>query len=690
MDRHVKPRSGVEGEAPAALPLEGATRAPMIDTPLMRQYWAIKKQHRDAILFFRLGDFYEMFFEDAEVASKILEIALTSRDKSADNPVPLCGVPYHSANGYISRLLDRGHKVAICEQVEDPKLAKGIVRREVVRVITPGIRTDEEGLSSKEANPLVSVCRDSKSIGLAWMDVSSGHFEATSFDRPDQALEEVERLRPRELLRPEKAKGANSESWLADDRFEKNGVRSELIPEWVYENADRKLCERFGVASVIGFGIPESGPVGGAAYALLYYVEEANRTLLPHLTPPKPYQTNDFVGMDRATVENLEIFRERNANALGKERSLLGILDETETAGGGRMLRDWLHFPLRDLDRIHRRLEAVGQLAERGDIREELRRLLARTHDVERIVGKIAGRRASPRDCAALRATLTHVVSLRDLVASLDAGSFSGLRERLDPHTALRTLLHQSLADEPPLLLKDGDVIRDGFDAGLDELRALTSGGRDWIAQLEATEKKRTGISSLKVGYNRVFGYYIEVTKTHLQKVPEDYIRKQTLAGAERFVTPDLKEKETQILEAEEKLAQVEAELFDRLCRTISESTRSLQSLGAALAELDVYASFARVATQYDYVHPKVTDRDEIRIKAGRHPVVERFSSDPFVPNDILLSAGERQMLILTGPNMAGKSTIMRQVALITLLAHVGSFVPAEAAEIGLVDQIFT
>jgi DNA mismatch repair protein MutS len=659
------------------------------DTPLMRQYWEIKKQHQDAILLFRLGDFYEMFFGDAEVASKILDIALTSRDKNSENPVPLCGVPHHSVSGYISKLLEEGHKVAICEQVEDPALAKGIVRREVVRVITPGLQTDLEGLPATEANSIVAVWAGAKSVGLASLDVTTGRFTLSDFPGPLAAEDEIWRILPREVVLPEGKPGDFFTPWTVAYSAMRPGARFERVPEWAFENGERKLCERFSVGGLEGFGFPEETESVKAAAALIHYVEKVNRTALPHLQPPAPYSTEGFVHLDRATRENLEIDRVRGEP--GHERSLFGCLNETQTSMGARRLREWLLAPLRDVAAIEGRLDAVEELLGAGETRELLRRELTHVYDLERLIGRIASARADARDLSALAVTLGRTVVLKGHLNEFRCALLAEAKAGLDPHEAIRGDLEKALADNPPFGTKEGGMIRDGYHAGLDELRSLMRGGRSWIADLEKREKERTGISSLKVGYNRVFGYYLEVTNTHLSKVPPDYQRKQTLTNAERYVTPELKEQENRILSAEEKSSRLEFELFEGLRKRISASTRSLQRLAFTLADLDVLCSLARTAARHRYCRPRINGGTALRIAAGRHPVVERFmDGEPFVPNDILLNGEERQMVILTGPNMAGKSTIMRQVGLITLMAQTGSFVPADEAEICVVDRIFT
>jgi DNA mismatch repair protein MutS len=645
----------------------------------MRQYWEIKRQHEDAILLFRLGDFYEMFYDDAKKASKILDIALTSRDKNAADPVPLCGVPHHSVSGYISKLLEEGHKIAICEQVEDPADAKGIVRREVVRVLSPGLQTDVEGLSGSETNPLISIFSDGKTFGLAWIDAGSGLFRVSHFDSSVALEDEVWRLVPREIVVADGKSGDFFQNGFAQYASQYPSTRLERLPTWAYENAQAKLQERFSVATLEGFGISDSLVIPPAAAALLYYIESANRTQLPHLQPPSPYVVDCFLNLDRATRENLDV------------DELIRSLNETETSMGARRLRDWIHFPLRSKVEIDRRLDVVAELSNSGEAREKMRDFLRQIYDLERLIGRIAGARANGKDLIAFRSSMIQVQGLQHLVSICESRGLQELAVQLDPHSDLLGELERGIGDDAPVSIREGGMIRDGFDPKLDELRELSRGGKRWLAELETRERGRTGISSLKVSYNRVFGYYIEVTHANQSRVPADYERKQTLTNAERYVTPELKEYETKILSAEEKICALELEIFESLRKKIAEQTRTIQSLAHAVSDLDVFCSFARAASRYKYCRPVLNEGNSLLIKAGRHPVVERFvGSEGFVPNDVNLDCTENQLMILTGPNMAGKSTIMRQVALITLMAQTGCFVPAEEATIGLVDRIFT
>ncbi len=659
------------------------------DTPLMRQYNEIKSQHQDAILLFRLGDFYEMFFEDAKVASKILDIALTSRDKKSKNPVPLCGVPHHAVTGYISKLLNEGCKVALCEQIEDPKDAKGIVKREVVRVISPGMQTDAEGLEATETNSLVALFAKKDEFGLAWIDVAGGSFYIATFKDLIAAEAELWKLSPREVIVPEGLEGKAFERWIQLYSVTHSGLRVERLADWVYEKAPQKLAERFQVGTLHGFGLENKGVGVAAAWGLLHYTEGVNRSPLPHLYPPVAHEVDRFLQLDPATESSLEIFR--NQNLSESNHTLFDALNETETAMGARQLKVWLRFPLRDVQGISERLDVVEELLEGVSLRESLQKEFEHVYDLERLIGRVAGARANARDLVALRSTLWRADRIHTLLTSAKAKKLQDLRQDIIPDASLLNRLEKALLDDPPFSTREGRMIREGFSPELDSLRQGAQGNKGWIAELERKERERTGISSLKVSYNRVFGYYIEITKSNLSKVPENYHRKQTLVNAERFVTPELKERENWILSAEEKIYALEHELFEKLRSEVSHQMREIQALGKAMADLDVFCSLARVAGRSKYCRPTLHDGDELSIQGGRHPVVEKYAQDePFVPNDVTLDRQSQQLIILTGPNMAGKSTIVRQLGLICLMAQIGSFVPADEARIGLVDRIYT
>ncbi|BDG60000.1 DNA mismatch repair protein MutS [Caldinitratiruptor microaerophilus] len=660
-------------------------------TPMFAQYREFKQQYPDALLLFRLGDFYELFFEDAEVAARELDLVLTGRDGGkALGRVPMCGVPYHSADAYIARLIERGHKVAICEQMEDPRQAKGLVRREVIRVVTPGTLVEPRSLEEKESHFLAAVCQGRTGFGLAYADLSTGEFAACELSGAHglrQLVEELGRIEPREvLLEPglERAPGITAP-------LERMGAA--LTPygsgAFRHEAAYRLLCRHFGTHSLRGFGAEDKELAVRAAGAVLQYLEETQKTTLGHITALNVYYPGSYLVLDPATRRNLELTRALRDG--GRRGTLLEVLDRTVTAMGGRLLRAWLEQPLLDLAAIRARHEAVGELVQAPLLRGELRSLLGDMRDVERLAGRVAYGSAGPRDLVALGRSLAVLPSLRVLLEEAGSPRLVELRERLDLLDDVRDLLGRAIADDPPVSPTEGGVIRDGFDEEVDRLRAAARDGKSWIAALEARERERTGIKSLKVGYNKVFGYYIEVTRANLAAVPDDYQRRQTLAGAERFVTPDLKAMEEQVLGAEERLAAREYELFAEVRRQVAAQVGRIQASARAVAEIDVLAALAEVAAVYGYTRPVVDHGEVIEIQGGRHPVLERVLPEGrFVPNDCLLDTGENRLLLITGPNMGGKSTYMRQVALITLMAQMGSFVPAQAARIGLVDRIFT
>ncbi|WP_457755498.1 DNA mismatch repair protein MutS [Thermodesulfatator indicus] len=655
-------------------------------TPMFRQYLEIKEKYPDAILFFRLGDFYEMFFEDAELASRILDIALTSRDKGTKEKVPMCGVPAANAAPYINRLVSAGYKVAICEQVEDPKQAKGIVKREVIRVVTPGLNLDEETLTSKDNRFLVSLF-PGKAWGMAHLDLSTGDFKVTEIHSEEEMLNELFRLEPKEILLPETLKDSALERKIC-----------ELIPHIfisyrVFINAKQRaeelIKERYQVADLTGFGLSQAPAALCAAATLLDYVIETQKEVSSHLGVPKFYYLSQFLIIDEATKRNLEILRNNLDGSL--KGSLLWVLDKTLTPMGGRLLKEWLLYPLRNLESIEARLEAVAYLVDEPSKRKNLRELLARIADVERLTGRAAMGVANPRDLLALKDSLKMVPQLKELLPEKISPLLDTIKENLLVPGDLVQNLEKTIREEAPVNFKEGGVIKDGVHEELDELRRLKDDALSFLAELETRERARTGIPNLKVGYNRVFGYYIEVSKSHLSKVPDNYIRKQTLVGGERFITPELKEFEAKVLSADERIKELEQELFLEIRKNVAEKAQELKKLARALATLDVLASLAEVAVTNNYIRPKIIEEPGIQIREGRHPVVEKaLPSGSFVPNSVKLDLKENVVLVITGPNMAGKSTILRQTALITLLAHVGSFVPAEEATIGLCDRIFS
>ncbi len=654
----------------------------------MRQYLEAKRAHPDAIVFFRMGDFYEMFYEDALTAARVLELTLTSRSKDAGgSPIPMCGVPHHAAEGYLTRLVKRGFRVALCEQVEDAHQAKHkkLLRREVVRVVSPGTLTTASYLDAKEPAFLMALVRQDGSHGVALMDVSTGEFSAAEFAGPEetQALaDELALLRPREIV---VAAGA-APNELFDQVDDSPTVTS--VDQWAFglDHATRVLCEQLRSASLDGFGLTDRPLATMAAGGLVQYLRDTQKVVLEHVRAITYRSRADYVLIDPATFAHLEIV---DGATGGPSGSLLGEIDRTVTSMGGRRLRDWLQRPLHALERIHDRLDAVEELAFRTTERAKLQDVLKGVQDLERLVARVSLGRAGPRDLVGLKVSLAVVPRVRALLADLTAPLIRSLVAELDDVADVREEIERSLIDEPPATTREGGYIRDGCDPTIDELRSISRNAKQHIAELERAERDRTGIGSLKVRYNRVFGYYIEVSKSNLHAVPDDYLRKQTIATGERFITPALKEYEQKALGADEKLLDREAELFDALRATVASQAPRIQATARALASLDVLAAFADAAGTLNYTKPQMHDGDELTISEGRHPVVERHCPDSFVPNDTLLNGTSQQVVILTGPNMGGKSTYLRQVAVITLLAHAGSFVPAKNAKIPIVDRLF-
>ncbi len=650
-------------------------------TPMIKQYLEVKNKYPDAILFYRMGDFYEMFFEDAKIGSEILDIALTSRDKNKEDSVPLCGVPYHAASGYIQKLVDRGFKVAICEQMEESSQAKGLVRREVIRVVTPGMVLEDDLLQPKSNNFLMAIALGER-FGLAILDASTGDFLAAEVSTVQSLRDEVLRVAPREILLPESSKNQASVKNLM--KAYSQALYSPL-PSEVFE------AERSGERmKSLGLGLLEGKDQAQRAVgAIIFYVQETQKTAPVHLSRLEFFQVQDYLVLDETTRRNLELFE--NLQTRGKKGSLLDVLDETVTSMGGRMLKRWLGSPLMDLNKIEDRLEKVSELKEKDLPRKAIRDTLRQVRDLERLAARISLGVANARDLVALRMSLGLLPDVRTLISPLEYEGFKPYLADMSDLPDLRDLLERSIEDHPPLSLKDGGLIKKGFDATLDGYREVSREGKGWIADLEAKERMKTGISSLKVRFNRVFGYYLEVTKPNLPSVPAHYMRKQTLVNAERFITPELQEYETRVLQAEEQTETLEYQLFQEVLKKVAARIPEIQRIAQALAEVDVLAALAEVAERYGYSRPQVSEGDGMTVIEGRHPVLERISLDErFVPNDLLLSGEDRQILIITGPNMAGKSTIMRQAALIVILAQMGSFVPAKEATLSLIDRIFT
>ena len=646
-------------------------------TPAIRQYLQIKSQHPDAILFFRMGDFYEMFFEDAQLASRELDIALTSRNKGQKDGVPLCGVPYFAADTYIAKLLQKGYKVALCDQVEDPKLAKGIVKREVVRVYTPGLALDSVHVGTGENNYLMGFCSEGEVFGLAFLDISTGEFKACQISGYEAFLSEALRNEPKEILA---VRPFQDHPRLHD--FKKH-FENDLI-SWL----DPLPAE---IEKVLGHdSIGPQAPLAAlAASMVLRYAEENQKKPLSHMQPLLFYRVQDFVIIDETTKRNLEL--ERSLVDSGKKGSLFWVLDETMTGMGSRKLKQWLNYPLMDVQAIEERLEGVSELKEKKIERKRVREILKGIQDIERLTARIFLGQANARDLIGLKKSLQHLPELRSALQPFVSLLLRQVTSEIDEFGDLVRLLESSIVDDPPFTLKEGGIIKPHYHEELDELRRMSKEGKGWILKLEAEERKRTGISSLKVRYNQVFGYYIEVTKSNFPLVPPHYTRKQTLVNAERFITPELKEFETKVLGAEEAIGQLEYRLFEEIREQVSRATSRIQRTASLVSLLDVLGSLAEVADRHHYVRPFVHEGDEIAIEEGRHPVLERMSLlERFVPNDTFLDGQDHQILIITGPNMAGKSTFLRQVALTVLMAQMGSFVPASGARVGVVDRIFT
>jgi DNA mismatch repair protein MutS len=648
----------------------------------MRQYLAIKERHRDAILLYRMGDFYEMFYEDAREGAELLGITLTSRNNGRAGRVPLAGIPVRAVGEYLDRLIRAGRKVAICEQVEDPRLAKGLVRREVVEVITPGTVTSPGLLAVKENRFVAALLPEEKRWGIAFADMSTGEFRVTDLE-PERVRDELARIDPAEIVLPEDAE--QLEDMLPA------GVPVSRFQGWAfgYDAAEERLRRHFDVVTLDGFGCGDRPEAVRAAGGLLAYIGELQPNGLRQIRALRTFDSSSYMVLDRRTIENLELLRPlRGVSARG---TLLDAIDLTVTAMGGRRLRRWIGRPLMSVEAIRRRQDAVEDLHDNTPLRRDLRALLRKFHDLERVASRIASGRAGPRDLVSLNDTLKLVPPL---LARLEGEPVERLLEVTGAPAPLDDLvarIDRAIVEDPPAGAGDGGVIRDGYHEGLDRLRGIARSGKEWIAGLQEEERRRTGIASLKVGFNRVFGYYIEVSRANLDRVPGEYVRKQTLTGAERFVTEALKEREAAILGAEERANALELEIFQEIRAAVAERVEAVQELADALAGLDVIAALAELAEERGYCRPKVDESGRIRIREGRHPVVERLvSAEQFVPNDTLLDTEGDQVIILTGPNMAGKSTYLRQVGLIVLMAQMGAFVPAAEAEIGVVDRIFT
>jgi DNA mismatch repair protein MutS len=653
-------------------------------TPMMEQYFRIKELHPGALLFFRLGDFYEMFYEDARIAAPVLDIALTSRQK-----VPMCGVPYHAVSSYLPKLLKQGFKVAICEQVEDPKSAKGVVRREVIKVLTPGTAVEIETEEAKEGTFIVSLAFEDDGWGMALVDLAAGEVRTLEGGWGEARLlaDEIFKSSPKEVLYPEGTEEALRRVLPLDGS---NGAALSPAEGWLFDppQAARVVLEHFGAKSLAGFGLEDKPRAVAAAGALIAYVKKVRQDSLALVHRLSYLNAASHLVLDATTVRNLELVRNLRDGKL--KGTLLDVIDFTVTAPGGRLLRSWLLRPLRDVAAIAARQDAVAEGLGATIARRELRETLKGVLDLERLVGKIALAAAHPRDVVALKRSLAPLPHLERELRAFASGLFKEMSGRWDNGGDIASLIDRAILDEPAFLLTEGGIVKDGWNAELDDLRSVSRSGKTFIAQIESRERERTGIGSLKVRYNKVFGYYIEVTKPHLPQVPSDYMRKQTLVNSERFLTPELKEYEEKVLHAEERIGVLEHRLFLEVREAVARETPRLQKIAADVAALDVLLALAECAARRNYVRPAVDEGDAIRIEAGRHAVIEMSQAEPFIPNDLELDAAANQILIITGPNMGGKSTFLRQAALIAILGQMGAFVPAKSAALGLLDRIFT
>lgn len=656
-------------------------------TPMMRQYFEIKEQYMDYILFYRLGDFYEMFFDDAVRASRELEITLTARNCGLEEKAPLCGVPYHAVDGYIKKLVEKGIKIAICEQMEDPALAKGLVKREVVRIITPGTITEPEMLDEGNYNYMAAISVLDERFGLAYCDITTGLMKTTDFESVEKLVDELMKIEPSEVVFSQKEVIAKS----VIDQLDSMGIALTPYLDHAFQpHAAEKIIQRImNVFSVESLGFVESTAMLTASGALLAYVEDTAKVPLNHFSKIELYNHSKFMVLDKFTRRNLELVETMRTKE--KKGSLLWVLDKTCTAMGARRLKAWVEEPLLDTEAIQMRLNTVEVLVDDLLLRSDLRTHLKQIYDLERLTSKLVYGSINPRDLVALKQSIFVLPEIKGCIDALDAGDFKTINAEIDTLMDIYQLIEDTIVEDPPYSVKDGGVIQTTCHPELSHLRDAVKNGKNWILDIEQSEREKSGIKTLKVGFNKVFGYYIEISKGSAKLAPENYIRKQTLANAERFITPELKQIEETVLGAEEKIIKLEQALYGELKLKIMEHVDRIQRTARAVASLDALLSFAECSYRYGYVKPKITTKPTVSIKNGRHPVIERiFNETPFVPNDTLLDQKAHKFYIITGPNMAGKSTYLRQVALITLIAQIGCFVPAEKAEIGIVDRIFT
>jgi DNA mismatch repair protein MutS len=676
-------------------------------SPMLKQYQEIKRAHPGTLLFFRLGDFYELFYDDAVIGSKEMEITLTARNRERGNPIPMCGVPYHAASGYIAKLVRKGYRVAICEQTEDAKKATKLVKREVVRIITPGTAIDSQLLDARDNSYLAAVFGTGTGMSAAFLDLSTGEFVVTQFTGDEawnRILEQLDSFAPREILFPKsleplfknEARREAGSHVISDEkeasaaRFVVAGEQPSLnaLDEWhfAHDRAAELICNHFEVNSLDGFGLGGRDLAVIAAGAVLHYVRETQKDDAAHITGLSYFEPAEYLMLDAPTVRNLELVEALDGS---RQRTLLGVLDETVTGMGSRLLKQWLLRPSMKLGELTARLDAVEELKNALILRDRLRQELKQVADLERLMARISMGRATPRDLVALKNSADAIPGIKELLADATASLLEILAESLDELADLRDLIGASISDEPPANMNDGGTIRSGYNAQLDELREVATSSKSIIARIESRERARTGIASLKVRFNNVFGYFIEVSKTNLKNVPSDYERRQTIANAERYTTPELKEYEAKILGAEERIAEIEQELFAAIRQAVAIETKRVQGVAQGLAMLDILCSFAEVAARRNYCRPQLTESDELYIRSGRHPVIES-TGERFIPNDVFLNNSTDRLLIITGPNMGGKSVYLRQTALIAILAQIGSFVPAEEARIAVLDRIFT
>ena len=655
-------------------------------TPMMQQYLKTKEQYKDCILFYRLGDFYEMFFDDALTVSKELELTLTGKNCGLEERAPMCGVPYHAVEGYLNRLVSKGYKVAICEQIEDPKTAKGLVARDVVRIVTPG--TNLNTADETRNNYLMCIVCLSDRFGLSTADITTGDYVVTEVDSRRKLVDEINKFAPSEIVCNDAFTMSGVDT--GDLRY-RMGISVYPLESWYFDDelCKKTLLEHFHVSDLQGLGLKDFGCGTIAAGALLKYLYETQKNSLAHMTRIQPYTIGRYMIIDSSTRRNLELvetLREKQ-----KRGSLLWVLDKTRTAMGARTLRGMVEQPLIDRGEIEKRHEAIAELNESAITREELREYLNPIYDLERLIGRISYQTANPRDLTAFSTSLEMIPHIKTLMQDFRSPLLRSLYEELDELSDLQSMVARAIREDPPVSIRDGDIIRDGYHEDVDRYRKAKTEGKGWLAKLEAQEREKTGIKNLKIKYNKVFGYYLEVTNSYKDLVPDTYMRKQTLANAERYITPELKELEDTILGAEDKLTALEYALFCELREAIAGQVLRIQKTAKAIAGIDVFTSLAFVAERNNYVRPKMNEKGLIDIKGGRHPVVEKMiENDMFIPNDTYLDNGSRRISVITGPNMAGKSTYMRQAALIVLMAQVGSFVPAASAKIGIADRIFT